>query len=113
MAQHDFYVRGAAIMRVAFAVECGEIHAQILQRAGGHDRVDFRRCESRAVREHGNRKSGVEQCCADLDEAAILHALRLSLDAVFLPRPLKRVAALPRNATGKLPREALLEMLAR
>ncbi len=48
-----------------------------------------------------------------LDETAILDALRQSLDAAFLPRPLKRVAALPRNATGKLPREAVLEMLAR
>jgi len=46
-----------------------------------------------------------------LDEAIILDALRQSLDAVFLPRPLKRVAALPRNATGKLPREAVLELL--
>ena len=35
-------------------------------------------------------------------------ALRVRVDAVFLPRPLYFVDALPRNATGKLPREALL-----
>jgi len=30
---------------------------------------------------------------------------------VFLPRPLLRVDALPRNETGKLPRDALLALL--
>jgi acyl-coenzyme A synthetase/AMP-(fatty) acid ligase len=35
------------------------------------------------------------------------------LDAVFVPRPLKLVPALPRNELGKLPRERLLEMLAK
>jgi acyl-coenzyme A synthetase/AMP-(fatty) acid ligase len=47
----------------------------------------------------------------DLDEHAILAALRCAIDPVFLPRPLKRVAALPRNETGKLPRAALLALL--
>ncbi|TAM12673.1 MAG: AMP-ligase, partial [Rhodanobacter sp.] len=46
-----------------------------------------------------------------LDEAAILAALRDAIDPVFLPRPLRRVAALPRNETGKLPRAALLALL--
>jgi acyl-coenzyme A synthetase/AMP-(fatty) acid ligase len=48
-----------------------------------------------------------------LDEHAILDALRRAIDPVFLPRPLVRVAALPRNETGKLPRAALLAVLAR
>jgi len=38
----------------------------------------------------------------------VLRALRDRIDEVFLPRPLYFVAALPRNATGKLPREDLL-----
>lgn len=46
-----------------------------------------------------------------VDEATILDALRLAIDPVFLPRPLRRVDALPRNATGKLPRAALLALL--
>ena len=46
-----------------------------------------------------------------LDEAAILAMLRESIDPVFLPRPLKRVAALPRSETGKLPRAELLKLL--
>lgn len=41
---------------------------------------------------------------------AILAALRERVDPVFLPRPLLFVDALPRNATGKLPREALKEL---
>jgi acyl-coenzyme A synthetase/AMP-(fatty) acid ligase len=33
--------------------------------------------------------------------------LRQRIDAVFLPRPLLMVEHLPRNATGKLPQQAL------
>jgi acyl-coenzyme A synthetase/AMP-(fatty) acid ligase len=40
----------------------------------------------------------------------IMHALRQRVDAVFLPRPLCFVASLPRNASGKLPREALHQL---
>ncbi|OOG62940.1 AMP-ligase [Rhodanobacter sp. B04] len=46
-----------------------------------------------------------------LDEHVILDALRRAIDPLFLPRPLRLVAALPRNETGKLPRAALLELL--
>jgi len=40
----------------------------------------------------------------------ILRALRGHIDPVFLPRPLISVPSLPRNATGKLPRESLQEL---
>jgi acyl-coenzyme A synthetase/AMP-(fatty) acid ligase len=46
-----------------------------------------------------------------LREADLLAALRQAIDPVFLPRPLRCVEKLPRNATGKLPRAALLEAL--
>lgn len=46
-----------------------------------------------------------------LGPAAVLGALRERVDPVFLPRPLHFVDALPRNATGKLPREALQALL--
>jgi acyl-coenzyme A synthetase/AMP-(fatty) acid ligase len=42
-----------------------------------------------------------------MDRASVLAALRERVDPVFLPRPLHLVDALPRNATGKLPRESL------
>jgi acyl-coenzyme A synthetase/AMP-(fatty) acid ligase len=45
-----------------------------------------------------------------LSPAALTAALRERIDPAFLPRPLHFVDALPRNATGKLPREALREL---
>jgi acyl-coenzyme A synthetase/AMP-(fatty) acid ligase len=42
----------------------------------------------------------------------VLDALRKRIDAAFLPRPLCFVDALPRNDTGKLPREALRQLIA-
>ena len=42
-----------------------------------------------------------------LDAARLIEALRQRIDPVFLPRPLLFVERLPRNSTGKLPREAL------
>jgi acyl-coenzyme A synthetase/AMP-(fatty) acid ligase len=38
---------------------------------------------------------------------SVMNALRQRIDPVFLPRPLCLVESLPRNDTGKLPREAL------
>jgi acyl-coenzyme A synthetase/AMP-(fatty) acid ligase len=45
------------------------------------------------------------------DEHDILDVLRAGIDPAFLPRPLRKVAALPRNETGKLPRAELLALL--
>ncbi len=42
----------------------------------------------------------------------LTRSLRELIDPVFLPRPLLLVDALPRNATGKLPRPALQKLLA-
>src|SRR5690606_33577657 len=41
-------------------------------------------------------------------EADLLAELRRAIDPVFLPRPLRRLDALPRNETGKISRAALL-----
>jgi acyl-coenzyme A synthetase/AMP-(fatty) acid ligase len=40
----------------------------------------------------------------------LLEELRRRIDPVFLPRPLRLVERLPRNATGKLPRGQLLQL---
>ncbi len=45
-----------------------------------------------------------------LNAAALTQALRERIDPAFLPRPIIFVEALPRNATGKLPREALMTL---
>jgi acyl-coenzyme A synthetase/AMP-(fatty) acid ligase len=47
-----------------------------------------------------------------LSTARILAALRRSVDPAFLPRPLVKVARLPRAATGKLPLHALRSLAA-
>lgn len=41
----------------------------------------------------------------------ITSALRARIDPIFLPRPLIMLDALPRNATGKLPRDALTALV--
>jgi acyl-coenzyme A synthetase/AMP-(fatty) acid ligase len=71
------------------------------------------------VREDGSASvTGVTRLGAlvvapNLSAGAILSALRERIDPVFLPRPLSLVERLPRNATGKLPREALEPLIAR
>jgi acyl-coenzyme A synthetase/AMP-(fatty) acid ligase len=47
-----------------------------------------------------------------LDARTLMAGLRQRLDAIFLPRPLVFVEALPRNSTGKLPRQALQALYA-
>ena len=64
----------------------------------------------------GNDEEGVSRLMAfvvapDLAREDIMDALRQRIDAAFLPRPLVLVDALPRNATGKLPRKALEELM--
>ncbi len=44
-------------------------------------------------------------------ETELLEELSRLIDAVFLPRPLRKVERLPRNDVGKLPRAALLALL--
>ena len=48
-----------------------------------------------------------------LTPVQVMAGLRERIDSVFLPRPLVFVDALPRNATGKLPREALQALAAK
>jgi acyl-coenzyme A synthetase/AMP-(fatty) acid ligase len=48
-----------------------------------------------------------------LDAVSLVERLRERIDPVFLPRPLLFVERLPRSASGKLPRQALLSLVAR
>jgi len=48
----------------------------------------------------------------DWTPAALTERLRETIDAAFLPRPLLLVDRLPRNATGKLPQQALRAFVA-
>ena len=84
----------------------GEINQRLLALPGVTDAVVF-------VPEPGAQVARVAALVVapDRSEAELLSELRASLDPVFLPRPLRLVSQLPRNETGKLPREALLAAL--
>ncbi|QOW19744.1 acyl-CoA synthetase [Lysobacter ciconiae] len=61
-------------------------------------------------------QSGVQRIAAvvvapGMDEAALMQGLRGRCDPVFLPRRVRFVAQLPRNATGKIPRQSLVDIL--
>ena len=46
----------------------------------------------------------------EMKASALLAGLRQRIDTVFLPRPIVLLDSLPRNSTGKLPREALQQL---
>jgi acyl-coenzyme A synthetase/AMP-(fatty) acid ligase len=61
---------------------------------------------------HGEGVTGITRLAAavvapGLTAGSLLASLRERIDPVFLPRPLLMVDRLPRNATGKLPQQAL------
>lgn len=55
----------------------------------------------------GNGRLSAFVVAPGMTRSSILSELRKRIDPVFLPRPLHLVDALPRNSTGKLPREQL------
>ncbi|MET0226606.1 MAG: AMP-binding protein [Dokdonella sp.] len=59
----------------------------------------------------GVRRIAALVVAPDRSEAELLAGLRTAIDPAFLPRPLRKVDALPRNETGKLPRADLLKAL--
>jgi len=81
---------------------------QLLSIAGVQDGVFFVRTEDEGkgvVRLAALVVSGERSADSLRDELAEM------IEPVFMPRPLRRVEALPREATGKLPRAKLLELL--
>jgi acyl-coenzyme A synthetase/AMP-(fatty) acid ligase len=66
----------------------------------------------------GSGQTGIARLAAvvvapGLNAAQLSAQLRRRIDPVFLPRPLLLVDQLPRNATGKLPEQALLSFAER
>ena len=85
-----------------------DLTRRVLALAGVHDAIVFQL--------DSPDRSGVARIAAlvvapERSEADLLNDLRSAMDPAFLPRPLRRVTALPRNETGKLPRAALLAAL--
>lgn len=86
----------------------GDLTRKLLAVPGVEDGVVFQLDAEDAI---GVRRIAALVVAPGLEEGDILHVLRQHLDPVFLPRPLRRVPALPRNETGKLPRQALQALL--
>jgi acyl-coenzyme A synthetase/AMP-(fatty) acid ligase len=59
----------------------------------------------------GVARLGAAVVAPGLSAAQLTEQLRRRIDPVFLPRPLLIVEQLPRNATGKLPQQALQDLV--
>jgi acyl-coenzyme A synthetase/AMP-(fatty) acid ligase len=101
--------RNADLLEIAGKrASLGELTQRVLALPGVEDAVVFQ-CEQADA--GGVRRIAALVVAPGRDASSLLAELRGAVDPVFLPRPLKRVELLPRNATGKLPREALLALL--
>jgi acyl-coenzyme A synthetase/AMP-(fatty) acid ligase len=83
----------------------GYLNAQLNAIPGVVDGAFFLREETTGST--GVTRLGALVVAPGLTVAALTEQLRQLIDPVFLPRPLLIVAQLPRNATGKLPQQAL------
>jgi acyl-coenzyme A synthetase/AMP-(fatty) acid ligase len=102
--------RNADLLEIAGKrASLGELTQRVLALSGVEDAAVF---QSDALDASGVRRIAALVVAPGRSSAALLAELRRAVDPVFLPRPLKCVDRLPRNATGKLPRAALLAMLA-
>lgn len=103
--------RSADLLEIAGKrASLGDLTRKLLAVPGVRDGVVFQP-EADAGGDGTVRRVAALAVAPGLDERAILAALRETVDPVFLPRPLRRVDALPRNDTGKLPRATLLALL--
>lgn len=82
-----------------------ELNGQLLALPGVVDGVIFEPPE-----EAGVTRLAALVVAPGCDRSALRSSLRATLDPAFIPRPLVLVDALPRNETGKLPRQQLLEL---
>ncbi len=85
-----------------------DLTRKLLAIPGVSDGVVFQLDEADAA---GVRRIAALVVAPTLSETEIVAQLRAGIDPAFLPRPLRRVAVLPRNETGKLPRDMLQALL--
>lgn len=109
-AQGLFVVHGREADQVNVAghrVSLGDLNQKLLQINGVQDGVFFLPEEGAGL---VTRLMAFVVAPGKTSEE-LLRALRTHIDPVFLPRPLVCVSSLPRNATGKLPRESINELV--
>jgi acyl-coenzyme A synthetase/AMP-(fatty) acid ligase len=107
-ADGSFELRGrnADLLEIAGKrASLGDMTRKLLAIPGVEDGVVFQ------LDGDGVRRIAALAVAPTLDESSILAVLRRAIDPVFLPRRLRCVPRLPRNETGKLPREVLLSLL--
>lgn len=102
-----FLGRGADMLNIAGKrASLAELTARLLAVPGVEDAVVFERDVA---------KSGQQRLAALVVSARpkqdILAAMAVGIDPVFLPRPMRKVDSIGRNAVGKVPRAQLLAML--
>lgn len=108
LPDHRFRLRGRHADLVEIAgkrASLGDLARRLAALPGVEDAAVFQLDEADAA---GVCRIAALVVAPGRSEADLLDELRRSIDAAFLPRPLRKVAALPRNETGKLPRAALL-----
>jgi acyl-coenzyme A synthetase/AMP-(fatty) acid ligase len=111
LPDHAFHLRGRNADLVEIAgkrASLADLTRRLLALPGVTDAVALQLDEedNTGVRRIAALVVAPERC-----EAALMEELRLALDPVFLPRPLRCVSALPRNETGKLARAMVLAAL--
>jgi acyl-coenzyme A synthetase/AMP-(fatty) acid ligase len=96
--------RGGDVVNIGgHRASLGHLNQRLNEIEGVEDGVFFAPDE----RDTGNTRLIAFVVAPEHSTAQILSALRNAIDPVFVPRPLYRVASLPRNETGKLTRESL------
>ncbi|HEU4664776.1 MAG TPA: AMP-binding protein [Dokdonella sp.] len=111
LPERAFRLRGRHADLVEIAgkrASLGDLTRRVSALRGVEDAVVLQLDDSDAT---GVRRIAALVVAPTRSEADLLQELRAAIDAAFLPRPLRKVAALPRNETGKLPRALLLAAL--
>lgn len=106
-----FRLRGRHADQVEIAgkrASLADLTRRLLALPGVRDAVVLQQDEADAI---GVRRIAALVVAPDRSEAELIEALRAEIDPAFLPRPLRKLDALPRNETGKLPRAAVLAAL--
>jgi len=102
--------RGADLVNIAGKrTSIGYLNHQLCTIAGVEDGVFFLPDEN----EDGAMRLTAFAVAPGLTRQQLVEALSRRIDAAFLPRPLHLVAALPRDANGKLPRSELVKLAKR
>jgi acyl-coenzyme A synthetase/AMP-(fatty) acid ligase len=110
---HQFRLcgRNADLLEIAGKrASLADLTRRLLALDGVEDAVVF---QLEAESTGGVRRIAALAVAPGCSEKELLSRLRNAIDPLFLPRPLRLLDALPRNETGKLPREALLAALAK